>query len=55
LPPEQQQASQGRPLVVWVIRVWEPEPPEGVEGLEWVVLTSVLTATLAQAWQRVDC
>src|SRR6266568_5672694 len=54
LPPEQQQASQGRPLVVWVIRVWEPEPPEGVEGLEWVVLTSVPTATLAQAWQRVD-
>src|SRR5436305_13797881 len=54
LPPEHQQASQGRPLVVWVIRVWEPEPPEGVQGLEWVLLTSVPTATLAQAWQRVD-
>src|SRR6266568_859513 len=54
LPPEHQQASQGRPLVVWVIRVWEPEPPEGVEALEWILLTSVPTATLAQAWQRVD-
>src|SRR3989440_507674 len=54
LPPEHQPASQGRPLVVWVIRVWEPEPPEGVEALEWILLTSVPTATLAQAWQRVD-
>jgi Transposase DNA-binding len=54
LPPEHQPASQGRPLVVWVVRVWEPEPPEGVEGLEWVLLTSVATATLGQAWQRVD-
>src|SRR5713226_1350741 len=54
LPPEHQQASQVRPLVVWVVRVWEPSPPEGVEALEWVLLTSVPTATLAQAWERVD-
>ena len=54
LPPEHQQASQVRPLVVWVVRVWEPEPPEGVEALEWILLTSVPTATLEQAWQRVD-
>ncbi len=54
LPPQHQQSSEWRPLVVWVVRVWEPEPPEGVEGLEWVLLTSVPTATLEQAWQRVD-
>src|SRR6266516_2582663 len=54
LPPAHKQVSQGRPLVEWVIRVWEPEPPEGVEALEWILLTSVPTATLAQAWQRVD-
>lgn len=54
LPPQNQQASPLRPLVVWVVRVWEPEPPEGVEGLEWVLLTSVPTATLVQAWERVD-
>lgn len=54
LPPGRQQANQGRPLVVWVVRVWEPAPPEGVEGLEWVLLTSLPIATLAQAWQRVD-
>src|SRR3989449_5530209 len=54
LPPQNQQASELRPLVVWVVRVWEPEPPEGVEGLEWVLLTSVPTVSVEQAWQRVD-
>jgi hypothetical protein len=42
-----------RPLVVWVVRVWEPEPPEGIEPLEWVLLTSVPTRTSVHAWQRV--
>src|SRR5438309_2343478 len=43
LPPQNQQAGELRPLVVWVVRVWEPEPPQDVEGLEWVLLTSVPT------------
>jgi len=54
LPPQHQQASALRPLVVWVVRVWEPAPPEGVEALEWILLTSVPTTTVEQAWQRVD-
>ena len=54
LSPQNQPSSELRPLVVWVVRVWEPEPPEGVEGLEWVLLTSMPTATVEQAWQRVD-
>jgi len=54
LPPQHQQSSELRPLVVWVVRVWEPEPPEDVEGLEWVELPSVPTAMVEQAWQRVD-
>ncbi|MFL5589874.1 MAG: IS4 family transposase [Ktedonobacteraceae bacterium] len=54
LPPQKQPAGEWRPLVVWVVRVWEPEPPQGVEGLEWVRLPSVPTATVEQAWQRVD-
>jgi len=53
LPPEGPQTTSLRPLVVWVVRVWEPQPPEGVEGLEWVLLTSVPTETLEQAWERV--
>jgi hypothetical protein len=54
LPPRRQQSAGLRPLVVWVVRVWEPAPPEGVEALEWLLLTSVPTATLEQAWERVD-
>src|SRR2546428_1387495 len=54
LPPRSQEGSGLRPLVVWVVRVWEAEPPEGLEPLEWVLLTSVPTQTSPQAWQRVD-
>ncbi len=54
LPPLSQQASSLRPLVVWVVHVWEPEPPEGVEPVEWVLLTSVPVQTVEQAWERVD-
>jgi hypothetical protein len=53
LPPRSQEGSDLRPLVVWVVRVWEPEPPDGIEPLEWVLLTSVPTRTSAHAWQRV--
>src|SRR5205085_3321588 len=41
------------PVPVWVIRVWEAEPPPaGVEPLEWLLLTSVPTTTVADAWER---
>lgn len=42
------------PIVTWVVRVWEEQPPEGVEAIEWVLLTSVPTETLEQAWERVE-
>ncbi len=42
------------PVQGWVIRVWEATPPAGVEALEWVLLTSVPTTTLAAAWERAD-
>lgn len=35
-----------------VIRVWEVEPPEGVEGLEWVLLTDGELQTYEQAKER---
>jgi hypothetical protein len=41
---------------VWVERVWEPEPPAGVEEpLEWILLSSLPVPTeaellLRQAW-----
>jgi len=54
LPPRGQETKGWHPLVVWVIHVWEPEPPEGVEALEWVLLSSLPTRTREQAEQRVD-
>jgi hypothetical protein len=43
------------PVAAWVVRAWEPSPPpDEPEPLEWVLLTSVPTATLAAAWERVD-
>jgi hypothetical protein len=40
-------------MVVWVVRVWELNPPEGVEPLEWVLLTSLPVENAEQAWERV--
>ena len=34
--------------------MWEPEPPDGVEPLEWVLLTSMPIQTVEHAWERVD-
>jgi hypothetical protein len=37
-----------------VVRVWEPAPPADVrEPLEWVLITSVPTAEVLAAWERV--
>ena len=41
-------------LDLWVVRVWELDAPEGVEPLEWVLLTSLPIETGEQAWQRVS-
>jgi hypothetical protein len=44
----------GVPLAVWVVRVWEEEPPAGVEAVEWLLLTNVAVTDEASAWERVD-
>lgn len=41
-------------LAAWVVRVWEPQPPTGSEALEWILLCSVPTGTLADIRQRRD-
>jgi hypothetical protein len=40
--------------LVWVVRVWEPDPPAGVEPVEWFLLTNVAVKSAADAWERVD-
>jgi hypothetical protein len=43
------------PLAVWAVRVWEVDPPPGVdEPVEWLLLTNLPVATVAQAWEKVD-
>ncbi len=54
LPARHEPRASKEPLTVWVIRVWEEQAPEGEEPLEWVLLTSVPTTTLEQAWVRLD-
>jgi hypothetical protein len=56
LPPPRQPCGYSRrqPLLVWVVRVWEPDPPAGEEAVEWFLLTNVAVATADDAWQRVD-
>lgn len=54
LPPRHDPRGNKEPLTVWVIRVWEEQAPEGEEPLEWLLLTSIPTTTLEQAWERVD-
>jgi hypothetical protein len=54
LPPRHEPRAGKDPLTVWVIRVWEEQAPEGEEPLEWILVTSVPTTTLAQAWERVE-
>jgi hypothetical protein len=54
-PPRQARGEErGVPLPVWVVRVWELAPPEGVEGLEWILLTNVPVTSLPEAFERVD-
>ena len=28
------------PLCVWIVRIWEPDPPAGCEAAEWLLLTN---------------
>jgi hypothetical protein len=53
-PPDGQAGKGEVPLVVTVVRTWEPDPPEGEEALEWMLLTSVAVEGEEDAWERVE-
>lgn len=53
-PPQHGASWEGKELAAWVIRVWEPEPPEGQKPLEWLLVTTVPLSTTEQAWERVN-
>ena len=45
-PPKKEPAWRGaRPIGVTVVRIWEPDPPPGVEPLEWVLGTDLAAAS----------
>jgi hypothetical protein len=54
LPPRNEPQASQDPMSVWVVRVWEEHAPDGEKPLEWVLLTSVPTTTMEQAWERVE-
>jgi hypothetical protein len=55
-PPAGQARGEHRQeaLPVWGIRVWEPDPPQGAEAVEWLLLSNEPVTTLSQAWEKVD-
>ncbi len=54
LPPRNAPRAGKDPVTVWVIRVWEEQAKDREEPLEGILLTSVPTTTLEQAWERVE-
>jgi len=42
-------AGTNQPIDCWFIRAWEPEPPQGVERLEWVLYADQKVETLSDA------
>ena len=52
IPPPQ--GESGVPLDVWVVRAWEPDPPPGATGVEWILLTSECIETATAATRVVE-
>lgn len=53
-PPGKKHGLHGSsPLKVWVVRVWETDPPEGQERLEWFLITNEEVDTFAAAYRVV--
>ena len=50
IPPHAQSGTHGRvPVPVWVVRVWEEDPPAGEEALEWILITNEPVVTAEDA------
>jgi hypothetical protein len=47
----QRAAAKRETLTVWVVEVFEPQPPAGEEAVHWVLLTSLPVQTVEQAQQ----
>lgn len=53
-PPLERNGNHGnQPLPMWIIRVWEANPPQGEERLEWFLLTNEPLRTFEDAYRVV--
>ena len=53
-PPQEKNGDHGnQPLPIWVVRVWEINPPVGQERLEWFLLTNEPLKTFEDAYRVV--
>jgi hypothetical protein len=41
-------------VALWAVQVREVEPPDGLEPIEWLLLTTVAVQTVADAIERVE-
>ena len=54
-PPDKKNGNHGNlPLVVWVVRVWEKNPPRGQERLEWFLVTNEPVRCFDDAYRVVE-
>jgi Transposase DNA-binding/Transposase DDE domain len=54
VPAQPRGQTRRMPLPTWVVVTREVNPPEGVEPLEWILLTNVPVRTTQDAWERVQ-
>jgi hypothetical protein len=55
VPPKQPRGEHSQdPLPVWVVRVWESDPPRGVAPLEWFLLTNEPVKLASQAREVIN-
>lgn len=53
-PPNTQRGNYGTdPVKVWVVRVWEVDPPEGEDRLEWFLITNEVVSDFEAAYRVV--
>ena len=52
-PPQQRKTEPLPAVALWAVQVREVEPPDGVEPIEWLLLTTVAVQTVDDAIERV--
>lgn len=54
-PPQTKRGNHGdQPLSIWIIRVWETDPPAGQERLEWFLMTNEPVEDFEDAYRVVQ-